>query len=71
MTHLYIEQTESSTEEVSSGVIKKLYDMALAGLDSTSDLKGTLHTTVVAANHKSYLEGMFSNLHITADEVVD
>lgn len=68
MTHLYIEQTESSTEEVSSGVIKKLYDMALAGLDSTSNLKGTLHTTVASAKEKTYLEGLFPNFHITADQ---
>lgn len=46
-----------------------MYELAVGGtLDNTSDLKGTLHTTVAAANHKSYLEGMFSNLHITADE---
>lgn len=68
MTHLYIEQTESSTEEVSSGVIKKLYDMALAGLDSTSNLKGTLHTTVASSRDIAYLTGLFPNLHITADE---
>lgn len=68
MTHLYIEQTESSTEEVSSGVIKKLYDMALAGLDSTSNLKGTLHTTVTSAKEKTYLEGLFPNFHVTADQ---
>lgn len=67
--HLYIEQNEGLTENVSSAVIKKLYELAVGGtLDATSDLKGTLHTTIVAANHKSYLEGMFSDLHITADE---
>lgn len=67
--HLYIEQNTGLTENVSSSVIKKLYELAVSGtLDNTSDLKGTLHTTIMAANHKSYLEGMFSDLHITADE---
>ena len=67
--HLYIEQNTDITETVDSAVIKKLYELAVGGtLDVTSDLKGTLHTTIVAANHKSYLEGMFSDLHITADE---
>lgn len=66
--HLYIEQNTDITETVDSAVIKKLYELAVGGLDDTSDLKGTLHTTIMAANHKSYLEGMFSNLHITADE---
>lgn len=67
--HLYIEQDTGLTENVSSSVIKKLYELAVGGtLDDTSDLKGTLHTTVIGAREKSYLEGMFSNLHITADE---
>lgn len=67
--HLYIEQNTGLTENVSSSVIKKLYELASGGtLDATSDLKGTLHTTIAAANHKSYLEGMFPDLHITADE---
>lgn len=69
MTHLYIEQNTGLTENVSSSVIKKLYELAVGGtLDATSDLKGTLHTTIVAANHKAYLEGMFSDFHVTADE---
>lgn len=67
--HLYIEQNTGLTENVSSSVIKKLYELAVGGtLDNTSDLKGTLHTTIAAANHKTYLEGMFPDLHITADE---
>lgn len=67
--HLYIEQNTGLTENVSSSVVKKLYELAVGGtLDATSDLKGTLHTTIAAANHKSYLEGMFPDLHITADE---
>ena len=46
-----------------------MYELAVGGtLDDTSDLKGTLHTTVIGAREKAYLEGMFSDLHITADE---
>jgi hypothetical protein len=42
--------------------------MALTGLDSTSNLKGTLHTTVASSRDIAYLTGLFPNLHITADE---
>lgn len=67
--HLYIEQNTDITETVDSAVIKKLYELAVGGtLDNTSDLKGTLHTTVTAASYKSYLEETFQDLHITADE---
>lgn len=67
--HLYIEQNTGLTENVSSSVVKKLYELAVGGtLDNTSDLKGTLHTTIAAASHKAYLEGMFSDFHIDADE---
>lgn len=66
--HLYIEQNEGLTESVDSGVIKKLYELAVGGLDNTSNLKGTLHTTVASAKEKTYLEGLFPNFHITADQ---
>lgn len=66
--HLYIEQNTDITETVDSAVIKKLYELAVGGLDNTSDLKGTLHTTVASISHVEYLENHFPNLHITADE---
>lgn len=67
--HLYIEQNTGLTENVSSSVVKKLYELASGGtLDATSDLKGTLHTTIMGAREKAYLEGMFSDFHVTADE---
>ena len=46
MTHLKIQQNNSATEEVSSAVISKLYEIVQSStLDSTSDLVGRLHTT--------------------------
>jgi hypothetical protein len=66
--HLYIEQSEGLTEPVSSGVIKKLYELAVGGLDSTSNLIGSVSTTVTSAQYKTYLEGLFPNFHITADQ---
>ena len=67
--HLYIEQNTGLTENVSSSVVKKLYELAVGGtLDATSDLKGTLHTTIMGAREKAYLEGMFSDFHVDADE---
>ena len=75
MTHLRIEQSDSATEQVSSAVIKKLYDLAISGdLDNTSNLQGRLHTTVT---YKEYVDvlcksqqnpsGMFPNLYISSD----
>lgn len=67
--HLYIEQNTGLTENVSSSVVKKLYELAVGGtLDNTSDLKGTLHTTVASISHVEYLENHFPDLHITANE---
>ena len=41
MTHLRIEQN-SNNEVVSSKLITKLYELAYAGLDASSNLKGVL-----------------------------
>lgn len=71
MTHLYIEQnnTINDKEEVASSVVKKLYDLAVEGLDNTSYLKGRLKTTVTSAKYKTYLEGLFpGSLYIDADQ---
>ena len=69
MTHLYIEQNIGLTESVNSGVIKKLYELAVGGtLDNTSNLIGSVSTTVTSAQYKTYLEGLFPNFHITADQ---
>lgn len=66
--HLYIEQNIDATETVDSAAIKKLYELAVGGLDNTSDLKGTLHTAVASISHVEYLRDRFPDLHITADE---
>lgn len=67
MTHLYIEQSTSVTEEVTIGIIKKLYELAIGGLDVTSDLKGRLHVNKAPINQVEYLNNTFSQLYITAD----
>lgn len=66
--HLYIEQNTGLTEPVSSGVIKKLYELAVGGtLDDTSNLIGTVSVDVVSQKMKDYLENRFSpNFHINA-----
>lgn len=66
--HLYIEQNTGLTETVSSSVIKKLYELAVGGLDNTSNLIGSVSTTVTSAKYKTYLEGLFPNFHVTANE---
>lgn len=67
--HLYIEQNIDTTETVDSAVIKKLYDLAVGGLDDTSHLSGSLKTTVTSAKYKTYLEGLFpGSLYIEADQ---
>jgi hypothetical protein len=67
MTHLYIEQN-GITEEVSSSVISKLYELVSSGtLDGTSNLKGRLHASVAKDVEVTYLNQHFSDLHITAD----
>jgi hypothetical protein len=59
ITHLYIEQN-GITEEVSSSVISKLYELASSGtLDGTSDLKGRLHSTTARDIHVAYLNEQF------------
>ena len=68
MTHLYIEQN-GITEEVSSSVISKLYELATSGtLDGTSNLKGRLHTTLGYRYKIDYLYIAYLDLYIDATE---
>lgn len=77
MTHLYIEQN-GITEEVSSSVISKLYELASGGtLDGTSDLKGRLSTPHCRELHYNYFtKGInnsgkrFPDLYLTVTEGV-
>ena len=60
MTHLKIEQNNGVIEEVSSNVIKKLYDIVHSGnLDNTSNLIGRLHTSATYQDYIDYLEDAF------------
>lgn len=69
MTHLKIEQ-DGITEEVTSSVISKLYEIASTGtLDNTSDLKGRLHSIAARDIHVTYLNANYPDLHISADKL--
>ncbi len=60
MTHLRIEQNNGVIEEVSSEVIKKLYNIVHNGtLDNTSNLVGRLHTSATYQDYIDYLEDTF------------
>jgi hypothetical protein len=68
MTHLYIEQN-GITEEVTSSVISKLYELASSGtLDETSNLKGRLHSEYAYGTHVTYLNNTFKDLYISCNE---
>lgn len=69
MTHLKIEQ-DGITEEVTSSVISKLYEIASTGtLDNTSNLKGRLHSSAARDIHVTYLNANYPDLHVSADKL--
>lgn len=67
MTHLRIEQSTGVIEEVSTSIISKLYELAYAGLDASSNLQGRLHVTKAYGNEIDWLTQTYNNLYITAD----
>lgn len=67
MTHLRIEQNNGVIEEVSSSVISKLYEIAHAGLDVSSNLQGRLHTSVAYEDEIDWLTQTYTDLYINAD----
>lgn len=67
MTHLRIEQNNGVIEEVSSSIITKLYEIAHAGLDVSSNLQGRLHTTIAYKHEVEYLQTHYPDLYINAD----
>lgn len=65
MTHLRIEQNNIQ-ENVSSAVIKKLYELATSGdLDQSSNLAGVVSIPGGYAIWKNTLETMFPDFHLT------
>lgn len=68
MTHLRIEQNNGVIEEVNISIIAKLYEIAFAGLDVSSNLKGRLHTPVSYRSHIEYLTGTYPELYINSDD---
>lgn len=68
MTHLYIEQTTGSREDVTKDTISKLYRLASSGdLDQTSDLKGWIHTDSAYRTEVNYLTTKYQDLTIDTD----
>lgn len=67
MTHLKIEQSTGVIEEVSASIISKIYELAYAGLDASSNLQGRLHVTKAYGNEIDWLTQTYDNLYITAD----
>ena len=66
MTHLRIEQNNIQ-ENVSSAVIKKLYELATSGdLDQDSNLAGNLHTTATYQEYIDVLHTAYPDLYISA-----
>ena len=68
MTHLRIEQTTGSIEEVSMSIISKLYEIAHAGLDASSNLQGRLHSPVGIRSQIQELTTTYPNLYINVDD---
>jgi len=54
-------------EEVGSSIIKKLYELAIGGLDNTSNLQGRLHVINSYRKYITKLTTDYPNLYITAD----
>ena len=69
MTHLRIEQNNGVIEEVSSSIITKLYEIAHAGLDVSSNLQGRLHTTGAYGDEVQWLTQNYQDLYITSDKL--
>ena len=67
MTHLRIEQNNGVIEEVRSNLIKTLYDIAIRGLDNTSNLQGRLHVINSYRKYITKLTTDYPNLYIAAD----
>lgn len=68
MTHLRIEQNNGVIEEVSSSVITKLYEIAHAGLDVSSNLQGRLHSPVGIRSQIQWLTTTYPDLYINVDD---
>ena len=67
MTHLRIEQNNGVIEEVGSNLIKTLYNIAIGGLDNTSNLQGRLHVINSYRKYITKLTTDYPNLYIAAD----
>lgn len=63
MTHLRIEQS-SNNEIVTSSIITKLYELAHAGLDASSNLKGYITATHAKRTQVEYLQNLYPELTI-------
>ena len=71
--HLRIEQTTGLIEQVSTAIVNKLYQLAYAGLDNTSNLQGYLQVPHAKQSQITYLTNLYPNLTIgiTGEAYID
>ena len=67
MTHLRIKQNNGVIEEISAKLITKLYEIAHAGLDVSSELQGRLHSALGYRYEVEYLTQQYPGLYINVD----
>lgn len=67
MTHLRIEQNNGTTEDVSSSVVNKLYEIASSGNLDNIRLIGKIKTPIAYSNKFNFLTQHFSDLNIIVD----
>ena len=67
MTHLRIEQNNGTTENVSSSVVSKLYELALSNLDNSSNLVGKINVPVAYSDKVNFLTQNYHDLNIIVD----
>ena len=70
MTHLKIEQNNSTIEQVNKSVIDKLYELITYNtLDQSSNLQGRIHTSATYQEYIDYIRAKYPDLYITSDNV--
>lgn len=69
MTHLKVEQSTGTIEQVDKSVIAKLYEsLANNTLDQSSNLQGRIHTDATYQEYITYIRAKFPDLYITCDK---
>lgn len=70
MTHLKVEQSTGTIEQVDKSVIAELYELlAYNVLDSSSNLQGRIHTSATYQEYIDYIRAKYPDLYITSDNI--